>query len=107
MVGTVGRFMRTHRPLPVWVSPQPLQAPSVGKSQPSRSWASSGAAGGEAYGEIPAAWTRPSQAYRYMSSLVRGGEERPATATAAAPIRTRTVAARAGTLRTVHTASSE
>src|SRR5256885_16406395 len=41
-----------------------------------------------------------------MSLLVRGCAVRPARATAAEPMRTRTVAARAGTLRTVHTAAT-
>ncbi len=49
---------------------------------------------------MPAAWTRPSQMYRYRSSLLRGGADKAASWTAIPPARIRATAHRPGIWRT-------
>src|SRR5882757_354042 len=110
MVCTAGRLIRVHTPPEVGRRSHPGQGSAPGdrggKSHGSRRSDSSLASGGYAYGEMPAACTLPSHAYRYMSSLVRGAPASPASASARLPAATSPVAARRGTFRTTTTAAA-
>lgn len=64
MVCTAGRLIRVQSPDAVRRSSHPVQPSVAGNRASSRNRTSAGSSGACAYGEMPAACTRPSHTYR-------------------------------------------
>ena len=105
MVGTLGRLISVH---PATRSAEACALTNAGDRQwsaprchrnESRNESSCAAAGTYAYGSMPAACTRPSQTYRYRSSLCRAGADTAAIWTPMPPSRIKATASRTDTFR--------